>query len=60
MTPIEVRPESYSYVFNPYLEPIARVQPGERGRPSTATTRSRAASPRRPTFRARPSRRPAS
>jgi amidase len=26
---IEVRPESYSYVFNPYREPIARVQPGD-------------------------------
>ena len=26
---IEVRPASYSYVFNPYLEPIARVQPGD-------------------------------
>jgi amidase len=26
---IEVRPESYSYVFSPYLEPIARVQPGD-------------------------------
>ncbi|HEX2729712.1 MAG TPA: acetamidase/formamidase family protein [Rubrobacteraceae bacterium] len=26
----EVIPESYSYVFNPYREAVARVQPGER------------------------------
>jgi amidase len=25
-----IQPETYSYVFNPYREPIARVQPGER------------------------------
>ena len=28
--PIEVKPESYSYVFNPYREPVARVSPGDR------------------------------
>ena len=27
---VEVVPESYSYVFNPYREPIARVRPGDR------------------------------
>lgn len=27
---IEVIPDSYSYVFSPYLEPVARVQPGDR------------------------------
>jgi amidase len=27
---VEVRPETYSYVFNPYREPIARVEPGDR------------------------------
>ena len=27
---VEVIPEDYSYVFNPYREPIARVKPGER------------------------------
>ena len=27
---VEVRPESYSYVFNPYREPVARVSPGDR------------------------------
>ena len=26
---VEVRPEDYSYVFNPYREPIERVSPGE-------------------------------
>ena len=26
----EVVPSDYSYVFNPYREPIARVKPGER------------------------------
>ena len=26
---VEVRPDAYSYVFSPYLEPIARVQPGD-------------------------------
>jgi len=26
----EVVPEDYSYVFNPYREPVARVRPGER------------------------------
>ncbi len=24
---IDVRPETYSYVFNPYLEPIAWLKP---------------------------------
>src|SRR5438094_490087 len=28
--PVEVTPQSYSYVFSPYREPIARVRPGER------------------------------
>jgi len=28
--PIEVVPASYSYVFSPYREPAARVQPGQR------------------------------
>ncbi|MDI3339849.1 MAG: hypothetical protein QJR03_04880 [Sphaerobacter sp.] len=27
---IEVVPESYSYVFSPYREPVARVRPGDR------------------------------
>ncbi len=27
---VEVVPQDYSYVFNPYREPIARVKPGER------------------------------
>jgi amidase len=27
---VEVKPETYSYVFNPYLEPIARVKPKDR------------------------------
>jgi amidase len=27
---VEVVPEDYSYVFNPYRDPIARVRPGER------------------------------
>ena len=27
---LEVVPQDYSYVFNPYREPIARVKPGER------------------------------
>jgi len=27
---VEVVPEDYSYVFNPYREPIATVKPGER------------------------------
>jgi acetamidase/formamidase len=27
---VEVIPESYSYVFNPYREPVARVRPGDR------------------------------
>jgi amidase len=27
---VEVRPESYSYVFSPYREPVARVKLGER------------------------------
>ena len=27
---IEVRPQSYSYVFSPYRDPIARVRPGQR------------------------------
>src|SRR5256885_1177310 len=27
---VEVTPSSYSYVFSPYREPIARVRPGER------------------------------
>jgi amidase len=27
---VEVVPEDYSYVFNPYREPVARVQPGQR------------------------------
>jgi len=28
--PVEVTPQSYSYVFSPYREPIARVRPGQR------------------------------
>jgi len=28
--PVQVTPESFSYVFSPYREPIARVRPGER------------------------------
>lgn len=28
-TPVEVVPNSYSYVFSPYREPIARVSPGQ-------------------------------
>jgi amidase len=28
-TPVEVVPSSYSYVFSPYREPIARVSPGQ-------------------------------
>ena len=28
--PVEVTPQSYSYVFSPYREPIARVRRGER------------------------------
>lgn len=27
---VEVQPDSYSYVFNPYREPVARVAPGDR------------------------------
>jgi amidase len=27
---VEVVPRDYSYVFNPYREPIARVKPGQR------------------------------
>lgn len=27
---VEVRAETYSYVFNPYREPVARVRPGDR------------------------------
>jgi amidase len=27
---VEVVPEDYSYVFNPYREPVARVEPGQR------------------------------
>ncbi len=27
---VEVRPDSYSYVFNPYREAVARVNPGDR------------------------------
>jgi amidase len=27
---VEVVPEDYSYVFNPYREPVARVKPGQR------------------------------
>jgi amidase len=27
---VEVRPETYSYVFSPYRDPIARVMPGQR------------------------------
>jgi acetamidase/formamidase len=27
---VEVVPQDYSYVFNPYREPVARVEPGER------------------------------
>ncbi|MBC8466584.1 MAG: acetamidase/formamidase family protein [Deltaproteobacteria bacterium] len=30
MTIREIKPEGYSYVFSPYLEPIARVRPGEK------------------------------
>ena len=28
--PVQVVPDSYSYVFSPYREPIARVRPGEK------------------------------
>jgi len=28
--PIDVKAETYSYVFNPYRDPIARVEPGQR------------------------------
>ena len=27
---VEVVPQDYSYVFNPYREPMAKVKPGER------------------------------
>jgi acetamidase/formamidase len=27
---VEVKPESYSYVFSPYREPIVKVRPGDR------------------------------
>lgn len=27
---VEVKPDDYSYVFNPYREPIAKVRPGDR------------------------------
>jgi acetamidase/formamidase len=27
--PVQVVPDSYSYVFSPYREPIARVRPGQ-------------------------------
>ena len=27
---VEVIPHDYSYVFNPYREPVARVKPNER------------------------------
>jgi acetamidase/formamidase len=27
---VEVKPDSYSYVFNPYREPVAQVKPGDR------------------------------
>lgn len=27
---IEIKPDSYSYVFNPYREAVARVSPGDR------------------------------
>ena len=27
---VEVIPEDYSYVFNPYREPVARVEPSQR------------------------------
>src|SRR4028119_2052898 len=27
---VEIKPEDYSYVFNPYREAIARVNPGDR------------------------------
>ena len=30
MATIEIKPESYSYVFSPYLEPVARVKPGDK------------------------------
>ena len=30
MCAIEVKPKQYSYVFSPYLEPAARVNPGDR------------------------------
>ncbi|MCE5281027.1 MAG: acetamidase/formamidase family protein [Deltaproteobacteria bacterium] len=29
MATIEVKPEKYSYVFSPYLKPVARVMPGD-------------------------------
>jgi amidase len=30
MSGVEVRQQNYSYAFNPYLDPVARVAPGER------------------------------
>ena len=27
---VEIKPQDYSYVFNPYREPIERVSPGDR------------------------------
>ena len=30
MSKVEVKPETYSYVFNPYRMPVARVKPGDK------------------------------
>jgi hypothetical protein len=46
---VEVVPEDYSYVFNPYREPIARVEPGQRVKIHTEDAfESRIHTPRRP------------
>ena len=29
MAEITIKPDSYNYVFSPYLEPSARVNPGD-------------------------------
>ncbi len=30
MSSVEIRQQIYSYTFNPYLEPVAKIRPGER------------------------------
>ena len=30
MSTVDVKPESYSYVFSPYREPVVRVKPRDR------------------------------